>query len=144
MAIRWQVTIDCAAPAKLAEFWAFALDYEVESAPEGYGSWEDYFRANDIPEEEWDDGASIVDPAGVGQRIYFQRVPERKAVKNRLHPDLLVRGDATTHEERWTRVMAAVARLSAAGATVVTEDSWQGRPHHVVMADPEGNEFCIV
>jgi predicted enzyme related to lactoylglutathione lyase len=41
-------------------------------------------------------------------------------------------------------VAEAVERLTAAGATVIREDEWQGRPDHVVMADPEGNEFCLL
>ncbi|MER7983743.1 VOC family protein, partial [Streptomyces sp. NPDC095817] len=50
----------------------------------------------------------------------------------------------TPWEVRWPRVVEAVERLTAAGATVVREDEFQGRPDHVVMADPEGNEFCLV
>jgi hypothetical protein len=144
MATRWQVTIDCADPAALAEFWALALGYEREPAPEGHASWEDWNRAHGIPPEEWDDAASIVDPAGERARIFLQRVPEPKIAKNRLHLDLLVgRGAGVPPEQRWARVTAEVARLTAAGAAALRQDDFEGEPHHVVMIDPEGNEFCV-
>lgn len=58
--------------------------------------------------------------------------------KNRLHMDVRVAGKGTT-EERWARITAEVHRLTAAGATALYEFD----RHHVVMADPEGNEFCV-
>lgn len=73
------------------------------------------------------------------------QVPEAKVVKNRLHLDIQVGGGRDTPwATRWPRVIAAVEQLTAAGATVVREDEVQGRPDHMVMADPEGNEFCLV
>jgi predicted enzyme related to lactoylglutathione lyase len=67
-------------------------------------------------------------------------------VKNRVHLDVQVGGgrDVTPWEERWPRVVEAVERLTAAGATVIREDVVSGRPDHLVMADPEGNEFCLL
>ncbi|HEY3263252.1 MAG TPA: VOC family protein [Pseudonocardiaceae bacterium] len=145
MAMRWQVTIDCAEPAKLAHFWALALGYEREPPPPGFGSWQEWCEHHGMPPEEVDEGASLIDPAGVGARLFFQRVPEPKVTKNRLHLDLLVgAGTDAPAEQRWARVTETVDRLRAAGATVVHQDEWQDRPHHVVMADPEGNEFCVV
>ena len=47
-------------------------------------------------------------------------------------------------EVRWPRVTQAVGRLTAAGATMIREDEQDGIPDHVVMADPEGNEFCVL
>jgi catechol 2,3-dioxygenase-like lactoylglutathione lyase family enzyme len=145
VAIRWSLTIDCARPAQLARFWAAALGYVEKPPPAGFASWEDWFAAHDVPPEEWDDGAYLSDPDGLGPDLSFLKVPEPKAVKNRLHLDLQVGGGRdTAWEVRWPRVMAAVQRLTAAGATVLREEDLQGRPDHVVMADPEGNEFCLL
>jgi glyoxalase superfamily protein len=116
----------------------------TEPPPLGFSSWEEWYLRHDIPEGEWDDATSLVDPEGIGARIFFQRVPEPKTVKNRLHLDVRVGGNPRTPVElRWPRVTAAVERLTASGATVVRQDDWLGSPHHVVMADPEGNEFCL-
>jgi hypothetical protein len=65
-------------------------------------------------------------------------VPEPKVAKNRLHIDLRVAGTGSP-EQRWARITQEVDRLTAAGATVL--EPFPG--HHVVMADPEGNEFCV-
>ncbi|MFF2523786.1 VOC family protein [Streptomyces liangshanensis] len=145
MSTKWTVTVDCARPGELARFWALALGYVERPAPAGFASWEEWFARHDVPEEEWDDGAYLSDPDGVGPSISFLRVPEAKTAKNRLHLDLQVGGGRETPWEiRWPRVTAARDRLTAAGATVIREDELQGRPDHFVMADPEGNEFCLV
>ncbi|MBC9715194.1 VOC family protein [Streptomyces sp. TRM66268-LWL] len=145
MATKWSLTIDCAYPGKLAAFWALALGYAEKPAPAGFGSWEEWFSHHEVPEDEWDDGAYLSDPDGAGPALSFLKVPEPKMVKNRLHIDVQVGGGRETPwEVRWPRVVEAVERLTAAGATVVREDELQGRPDHVVMADPEGNEFCLV
>jgi hypothetical protein len=144
MSTRWELTIDCAGPAKLAAFWALALGYEPEPPPDGYDSWEAWCVALAIPEDEWDEGASISDPTGERPRIYFQQVPEGKLAKNRLHLDLRVGGPpGDPHAERWARIAAAADRLVAAGASVVGQEDLRGLPHHLVLADPEGNEFCL-
>ena len=74
MAMRIQVTFDCANPGKQAEFWAKALRY---GPPDPSGD---------------DDWAAIADPDRVGPRFYFQRVPEGKVAKNRVHLDLNASG----------------------------------------------------
>ncbi|WP_326604368.1 VOC family protein [Streptomyces sp. NBC_01799] len=145
MSTRWTVTLDCAQPARLAEFWALALGYVPKPPPAGFGSWEEWFAHHGIPEEEWDDGAYLSDPDGVGPTLSFLKVPEPKVAKNRVHLDVQAGGGRETPwEVRWPRVTEAVARLTAAGATVVREHEMDGRPDHVEMADPEGNEFCVV
>lgn len=103
-------------------------------------------HASRRPEEERDDGAVLSDPAGVAPGLSFLKVPEPKAVKNRLHLDVQVGGgrDHPPLEVRWPRVMEAVERLTAAGATVIRADEENGRPDHMVMADSEGNEFCLL
>ncbi|GAA1186198.1 hypothetical protein F4556_007201 [Kitasatospora gansuensis] len=95
--------------------------------------------------DEWDEGAYLSDPAGVGPNLSFLKVPESKVVKNRVHLDVQAGGGRETPwEVRWPRVVEAVARLTGAGATVLREEHLEGRPDHVVMADPEGNEFCVL
>jgi hypothetical protein len=146
MATQWSLTIDCAHPAKLAEFWALALGYVQPPAPAGFGSWADWLTYHGVPAEDWDDGAYLADPAGVAPSLSFLKVPEPKVTKNRLHLDVQVGGDrdGTPWEIRWPRVLAAAERLVAAGATVIRTDIAQGRPDHMVMADPEGNEFDLI
>jgi hypothetical protein len=145
VAIKWSLTIDCAQPARLAEFWALALGYVPAPPPAGFGSWEEWFTHYDVPEQEWDQGAYLSDPDEVGPSLSFLQVPESKVVKNRLHLDVQVGGGRNTPwEVRWPRVIEAVERLTAAGATVIREEELQGKPDHVVMADPEGNEFCVL
>ncbi len=141
----WQLTVDCAQPGRLAEFWAGALGYVPGPVPTGWATWEQWYDAFDVPEDERDVGV-LVDPAGAGPALCFLPVPEPKTVKNRLHLDLEVGGGRhLPHDQRWPRVVAEVDRLLALGATVVAEPAGpDGLPDHVVLADPEGNEFCVV
>jgi hypothetical protein len=143
MAQSIQIVIDSADPAKLAEFWALALDYTIQEPPEGFDTWPDFLRSQGVPEESWNDAAAAVDPDRVGPRIYIQRVPEPKAGKNRLHMDINAGGPpGTPLDERAMRVRATVDTLLTAGATVVEEREQRGQ-RWVVMQDPEGNEFCV-
>ena len=145
MATDVQVVIDCADPNRLSKFWAFALGYKEQDPPQGHESWEDWLRAMNVPEEKWNDAGAVVDPDGKGPRMYFQRVPEQKTVKNRVHLDLNVGGGRETPmDERRKRIDAEAERLQAAGATVSRpgEVSEFGE-YWVVMQDPEGNEFCL-
>ncbi len=119
------------------------LGYQLQDPPEGYGSWPEFLAAQGIPEDQWNSASAIVDPDGKGPRIYFQRVPEVKTVKNRVHLDLNIGGgQGTPLEERRRRVDAEVERLLAAGATklaVIQEDG----EYFITMGDPEGNEFDV-
>ena len=146
MATQIQVTIDCADPGRLARFWADALGYRLEEPPDGFASWQDYWVSRGLPPEEVEDGYdSIVDPDGVRPRIWFQPVPEPKVVKNRVHLDLGVSGGRQVPlATRRRRVDAEAERLVAAGATRLRVLSEEAVDHYaVVMADPEGNEFCL-
>jgi hypothetical protein len=145
MTTGWTLTFDCVRPGELAAFWKLALGYVDAPPPEGFASWADWLRHFDVPEDEWDDGASIVDPNDGLHRISFLRVPEPKVAKNRIHLDVQAGGGRhIPHETRWARVTAMVDRLTEAGATVIREEAHNEVPDHVVMADPEGNEFCVV
>jgi hypothetical protein len=146
VATRIQVTIDCADPGRLARFWADALGYRLEEPPDGFVSWQDYWVSRGLPPEEVEDGYdSIVDPDGVRPRIWFQPVPEPKVVKNRVHLDLGVSGGRQVPlSTRRQRIDAEAGRLVAAGATRLRVLSEEAVDHYaVVMADPEGNEFCL-
>lgn len=145
MTTKWTLTIDCAQPAVLAAFWRAALGYVDAPPPEGFGSWQEWLAHFEIPEAEWDDGAYLSDPEGALPAISFLKVPEPKVVKNRMHLDVQAGGGREEPwEVRWPRVTAAVTRLTEAGATVIRVDPPDGQPDHVVMADPEGNEFDVL
>src|SRR3954470_21333795 len=93
MGLRLQLVVACAAPDRLAHFWASALGSVVAPPPSGFDSWRAYWRSVGVPDEELDDGDdSIVDPEGGRPRIWFQKVPEGKVVKNRLHLDVQASG----------------------------------------------------
>lgn len=143
-----QVTIDCADPDLLVPFWALALGYVAESPPAGFDDWFSYWRSIGVPEDELGSGSgcdSVVDPDGVGPRVWFQIVPERKAAKNRVHLDLTVSGGrAVPLAERRARIRAEADRLVAAGATIVAELGTDGLDYFgITLLDPEQNEFCL-
>ncbi len=126
MATHWTLGCDAADPQRLAAFWALALRYVPEPGFEG------------------PDNASIIDPQGHGPAIGFLRVPEGKTAKNRVHIDVRVAGEPPWDpDERVRLVRERVAELTAAGATQVREEHYGDELGHVVMLDPEGNEFCV-
>jgi Glyoxalase-like domain len=137
MAVRIDLTLDCADATRLAAFWKLALGYQDEPPPAPFATRQEWLDRVD-PGASADDGAWLRDPDGAGPRLSLLRVPEPKRAKNRLHMDLRVAGTGSA-EERWTRITEEVERLAAAGATVL--QPFPG--HHVVLADPEGNEFCV-
>ncbi|BEL05426.1 VOC family protein [Actinoplanes sichuanensis] len=122
MTIRWTLGCDAVDPHRLAAFWARALGYVAEP---GY----------DEP-----DGASIVDPDGGGPAIGFLRVPEAKIAKNRMHIDIRLPAEPADRERL---IRAKATSLVSEGATIVREESYGGQFSHIVMLDPEGNEFCV-
>ena len=129
MALRWYTgVIDCRDPQAQAHWWAEALDYQVvyDTADEAVA----------IPKGMSEDAVTDLDEwMGLGQGLVFVPVPEGKTVKNRLHIDLAPH----TSQDR----DAEIERLLAMGATRVDV----GQPDDVtwtVLADPEGNEFCVL
>src|ERR1700682_3898208 len=131
MATGIQVVIDCTDPARLAPFWATALGYKIQDPPAGFATWQDFLVAHGVPESEWNSASAIVDPDARGPRIFFQRVPEAKTSKNRLHLDVNVGGRE--------QVDAEVLRLQQAGATRLRDVEPRGE-YWVVMHDPDGSE----
>ncbi len=138
---QFQVTFDCAEPERVARFWCEVLGYVVPPPPEGFASWHDFDRA--LPPERQGSAFACVDPAGIGPRLFFQRVPEGKAAKNRLHLDVRV-GTGLVGAERVAALEAECARLIAVGAARVRLLLADGVDEScLVMHDVEGNEFCL-
>jgi hypothetical protein len=139
-----QVVFDTADPARQAGFWAEALHYRMPEPPDGFASWQDWARAQGIPEDHLNDRSAIEDPEGKQPRVFFQRVPEGKIAKNRMHLDLNVSGGpGVPLEERKKRVLAEVERLKALGATDRRGAIDENGEFWVRMNDPEDNEFCV-
>lgn len=138
-----QVTVDATNPGALAEFWAFALGYILQPPPEGFETWEAFADALDLSAEDRERYGAVVDPAGVGPRVLFQRVPEGKAVKNRWHLDIDIVDRSLPPDRQERTLEAGIKALIERGATELARfDEPVGR--WVVMADPEGNEFCVL
>lgn len=135
---RFGVTIDCRHPMTLAQFWCDLLGYVEEPAPVGYSSWQEYDIANGVTAAEAASGCTIIDPDGRGARLYFQQVPEGKRGKNRVHLDIVASG-----RRRWSDVTTAAGRAVARGGRVISESD-DPADRFIVLADPEGNEFCLV
>ena len=148
MALHWKVVIDTSDPHAQADFWAAALGYELEDHSaliarlRGHGQLPDDSTVQSHGREAWRDFVAVRHPddpydkdsgMGLGRRILFQRVPEQKTTKNRLHLDLHVGADQREAE---------VARLEALGARVLY-DANEPEGVWTTMADPEGNEFCV-
>lgn len=120
------VVVDCRHPASLARFWAALLDgHAVAPYDEAELA---RLRAAGVASPEDDPTVLVQAAGGAGPRYWFQRVPEAKTAKNRVHLDLACEDLA-----------AEVARAVSLGARVLAE-----RPELVVLADPEGNEFCLL
>ncbi|MEU8346097.1 hypothetical protein SAMN05443665_103481 [Actinomadura meyerae] len=139
-----QITIDCADPAALAAFWAEALGYRLQDPPGGFATWDEALDAMGVPPERRNDASAVVDPGGAGPRLFFQRVPERKRVKNRVHLDVRA-APGLQGEERMAALEAEADRLTAHGAARLErfEPSPPLGAGHIIMLDPEGNEFCL-
>jgi catechol 2,3-dioxygenase-like lactoylglutathione lyase family enzyme len=139
-----QITFDCADPGKLATFWAEALGYRVQDPPEGFATWDDALEAFGVPPEHRNDASAVNDPDGSGPRVFFQKVPEGKQVKNRVHLDVRA-APGLAGEERMAALEAEAERLVGLGATRLErhEPSPPLQAGHIILADPEGNEFCL-
>ena len=143
MTLTFQVVFDSADPDRLARFWAAVLGYKIQDPPPGFATWPDFLKSQGVPEEDYNSASAIVDPDGKGPRVYIQRVPEAKTLKNRVHLDINISGGMRVPiEERRQRVDAEVDRVRGLGATVVRSFEVRGE-YWTVMQDVEGNEFCV-
>ena len=143
MATEIQVTFDCADPAGLGKFWAATLGYIEQPPPEGFDSWDAALDEMGVPSDQRDIMYAVVDPEGRGPRLLFQKVPEGKSAKNRMHLDVNAGGPpGTPPEERQQRAEAKAGELTAIGAKELRREAERGE-FWIVMQDPEGNEFCL-
>ncbi|WP_148614597.1 VOC family protein [Nocardioides rubriscoriae] len=139
-----QVTVDCADPAALMGFWCDVLGYQADPPPPGYDTWDAALDAFGVPPEARNTRSACHDPDRRGPRLFFQQVPEGKSAKNRLHLDVRaapgLEGDA-----RMTALEQECERLVARGGTRLQRHEPEPPLSHgfIVMADPEGNEFCL-
>ncbi|TDD91444.1 VOC family protein [Actinomadura darangshiensis] len=144
MAREIQVTFDCADPAALSAFWAEVLGYRLQDPPGGFETWDQALEAMGVPPENRNDASAVLDPEGAGPRLFFQRVPEGKQAKNRVHLDVRA-APGLQGEARMAALEAEAERLTARGATRLAR--YEPDPPlqfgNIVMADPEGNEFCL-
>jgi hypothetical protein len=147
-----QITIDARDPRALSTFWRDVLGY-VHPPPPGVtlsegadplAAWDGFLDRAGVPADQRTSRSAIEDPEGRGPRLFFQQVPEEKAVKNRVHLDVRaapgLQGDA-----RMAALEAECDRLVALGATRLRrhEPAPPLDPGHLVLADPEGTEFCL-
>ncbi len=147
-----QITVDAHDPRALSTFWREALGY-VHPGPPGVvlpagadplAAWDEFLAGLGVPEDQRNTRSAIEDPGGRGPRVFFQQVPEDKIAKNRLHLDLRA-APGLPGPDRMAALEAECDRLVALGATRLQrhEPAPPMAAGHIVMADPEGNEFCL-
>jgi hypothetical protein len=152
MAREIQVTFDAHDPAAVSRFWAEALDYVIPGPPgvdvpagaDPLAVWQKFLERIGVPEDQRNTRSAIEDPSGEGPRVFFQQVPEGKTVKNRVHLDVRA-APGLQGDERMAALEREAERLVSLGATRLRrfEPSPPMDGGHIVMADPEGNEFCL-
>jgi hypothetical protein len=147
-----QVTFDAHDPRGLSSFWRDALGYvhpgppgvELSPGADPLAAWDEFLARLGVPEAQWNSRSAIEDPDGTRPRVFFQQVPEDKVAKNRVHLDVRA-APGLQGEERMAALEAESERLVALGATRVRR--YEPAPPmefgHVVLQDPEGNEFCL-
>ena len=147
-----QITIDAADPRALSTFWRDVLGYvhpgppgvELPEGADPLAAWDDVLARIGVPEADRNSRSAVEDPDGRGPRLFFQRVPEGKNAKNRVHLDVRAAPDLQG-QERMAALEAECDRLVALGATRLErhEPEPPMGAGHIVMTDPEGNEFCL-
>ncbi|ADU46800.1 VOC family protein [Intrasporangium calvum] len=155
MSREFQVTFDAADPIGLSLFWAEALGYVVQPPPgsdlspetpaeEVVEAWMSFLTATGVAIERHRSASAIVDPTGSGPRVFFQQVPEPKTAKNRVHLDVRA-APGLEGDERMAALEAECQRLISLGAKRIRrfEPVPPMSAGFIVMADPDGNEFCL-
>ena len=146
-----QITFDAHDPRTLSTFWGDVLDY-VHPGPPGVdlapgadplAAWDDFLEQMGVPDDLRNASSALEDPEGNGPRLFFQQVPEDKVAKNRVHLDVRVAPELEG-DERMAALEAECERLVERGAARVRrhEPEPPMSSGFIVMADPEGNEFC--
>ncbi|GAA1336210.1 VOC family protein [Arthrobacter roseus] len=152
MSREFQVTFDCHDPLTLSIFWRDALGYvhpfpPGADLPEGtdpLAAWATFLEQAGVPKQLRNSSSALEDPEKCGPRLFFQQVPEVKVAKNRLHLDIRA-APGLQGSERMAAFEAECERLVALGATRLQrhEPDLPMNTGFIVMADPEGNEFCL-
>jgi Glyoxalase-like domain len=148
----FQVTFDAHDPRALSTFWCDVLGYvhpgppgvEVPEGSDPLDAWDEFLARVGVPEDQRNNASAIEDPAGTGPRVFFQRVPESKTAKNRVHLDVRA-APGLQGEDRMAALEAECERVVALGATRVRrfEPDPPMSLGFIVMQDPEGNEWCL-
>ncbi|MGC5615162.1 VOC family protein [Georgenia sp. Z1491] len=152
MSAKIQITFDARDPRALSTFWRDVLGY-VHPAPPGVdlpegadplAAWDQFLEASGVPEDQRNSASALEDPDGAGPRIYFQQVPEEKVAKNRVHLDVRTASDLRD-DERMAALEVECERLVGLGGTRLRRHEPEAPLSigFIVMADPEGNEFCL-
>ena len=147
-----QITVDAHDPRALSSFWCDVLGYvhpgppgvELPADADPFAAWDDFLARLGVPAADRGSRSAVEDPTGHGPRLFFQQVPEGKVAKNRLHLDVRA-APGLEGDERMSALEAECDRLVARGATRLRrrEPAPPMVAGHLVMADPEGNEFCL-
>jgi catechol 2,3-dioxygenase-like lactoylglutathione lyase family enzyme len=139
-----QITFDCADPAALATFWCEALGYRLQAPPPGVAAWDSALDSWGVPADERNSRSAALPAEGEhGPRLFFQRVPEGKTAKNRVHLDIRA-APGLKGDERMTALATEAERLVALGARQTRRvEATSMHEGIIVMQDPEGNEFCL-
>jgi hypothetical protein len=152
MSRQFQVTFDAHDPQALSTFWRDVLGYvhpgppgvDVPAGADPLAAWDEFLDRVGVPPEQRNSRSALEDPDGSGPRLFFEQVPEGKSAKNRVHLDVRA-APGLQGEERMAALEQECARLVALGAKRVhrhePEPPLSGG--HIVMTDPEGNEFCL-
>jgi hypothetical protein len=142
MSVAFQVTFDAADPLRLGRFWAQVLGYVDQPPPDGFDTWDAFLDSIGVPANQRDSRWAVVDPDGARPRLLFQKVPEGKIAKNRMHLDVNVGAGIADTGERRRIVRARADELVGLGANELREADEHGE-YWIVLHDPEGNEFCV-
>ncbi|MFC3962452.1 VOC family protein [Nocardia jiangsuensis] len=147
-----QITFDAHDPRGLSLFWRDALGYVIPGPPgvelaagaDPLDAWDTFLAKMGVPEGQRNSNSAAEDPDGTGPRLFFQQVPEDKVAKNRVHLDVRA-APGLTGDERMAALEAECDRLVALGAIRLRRSEPAPPMSHgfLVMADPEGNEFCL-
>lgn len=147
-----QITFDAHDPRALSTFWRDALGYvhpgppgvEVPEGTDPLDAWDQFLEQVGVPPEQRNSNSAVEDPDGQGPRLFFQQVPEDKVAKNRVHLDIRA-APGLQGDDRMAALEAECTRLTGLGATRLRrfEPAPPMGAGFIVMADPEGNEFCL-
>ena len=147
-----QITFDAADPRTLSIFWRNVLGYEHPPPPDTelsagedpLDAWDAFLERSGVPQDQRNSASALVDPQDQGPRLFFQQVPEGKTAKNRVHLDVRTAPDLTG-DERMAALEVECERVVELGGTRLKrhEPDLPFSTGFIVMADPEGNEFCL-